>query len=44
MRSESLRSNGATLTLTAQYRPGGDVDLIGMHGVTPREVALYDLE
>jgi DNA-binding CsgD family transcriptional regulator/PAS domain-containing protein len=33
--------DGATLTLTAQHRPGGDVDMIEMHGVTPEEVALY---
>jgi DNA-binding CsgD family transcriptional regulator len=33
--------DGATLTLTAQYQPEGDVDLIEMHGVTSKEVALY---
>lgn len=32
---------GATLTLTAQYVPGGAVDMVDMQGVTAKEVELY---
>jgi DNA-binding CsgD family transcriptional regulator len=33
--------DGASLSFTAQYQPGGGVDLVDMQGVTPQEIELY---
>lgn len=33
--------DGSTLTFTAQYAPGGPVDMVAMLGITPKEAELY---